>query len=385
MNKDISHNIKLAREYLNLSIKDLSERTELSKQSISAYETGKIFPSDRALFLISEQTNFPLSFFYENSSTNSENYLSYRKLKNVPQSLLKKTQRISQLYPRIIDIIQNYLVLPHLSIEKENIDPLYLDSSDIEAIALNLREKWGLGLKPITNVTELLETRGVFISSIDMGDKIDAFSYWDNNKPLILLSKDKLSMKAVRLRFDLCHELFHLMYHHKINRNDIFENEELHKTLEKQANIFASAFLLPEESFLKDINFNHINFYTLAGIKKKWGVSIQAMIQRLYMLEKITSNQRVYLITQIKDRKNELYDDQIKPENPVLLNNAFKAILSNGITKEEIADTLNLNLEHIIEIASLDKGIFSDKENNILEQFEFKNNSLSEKSFKGGG
>lgn len=373
----LQHRIKIVKDFLGLTTKKLATKAGIGDKALSAYETGQNVPSDKALLSLSEAAGFHRSFFLNNSPPESPPLISYRKLKSTPSGILKRTQSISLIYPLIINFLDNQLNFPKVEISKEKIDVSSLDDQNIEELALSLREKWNLGKAPIYNLTSILEKKGVFISSVeDLGDKVDAFSFWTETRPVILLSADKLQMKAVRLRLDLSHELFHLMYHHEITTEDIMNDEALHKKLEEQANKFAGAFLLPKETFLKDIT--DISFYNLAGIKKKWGVSIQAMIQRLYNLGQITSNQRVYLITRIKDRKNELFDEQIRPEKPVLINNAFKYLINNGITKDYISENTNLSIEHIINLTSIDPEIFQDKEDHSLDQFTLKNPSLSD-------
>ena len=61
--------------------------------------------------------------------------------------------------------------------------------------------------------------------------------------------------------------------------------------MEEEANNFAAAFLLPKESFLADVMQypNKLEFYV--ELKRKWKVSISAMIIRAFKLNAITHNQ----------------------------------------------------------------------------------------------
>lgn len=51
-------------------------------------------------------------------------------------------------------------------------------------------------------------------------NKLDAFSVWFDNKPFIFLSSDKDT--NVRIRFDIAHELGHLLMH-----SDYYSEEDL--------------------------------------------------------------------------------------------------------------------------------------------------------------
>src|SRR5699024_3355284 len=105
---------------------------------------------------------------------------------------------------------------------------------------------------------------------------IDACSTWDkDNRPFVFLNYDKGS--AVRSRFDLAHELGHLLLHSQIKESD-FNKRSIYKRIEQEANYFASSFLLPEESFGNDLQINSLSHYIV--LKEKWKVSIAAMIYR---------------------------------------------------------------------------------------------------------
>lgn len=67
--------------------------------------------------------------------------------------------------------------------------------------------------------------------------------------PFIILGTNK--GVAVRRNFDLAHELGHLVLHRHI-QFDLLSPEE-YKTIEHEADIFASEFLLPEEAFKKTL------------------------------------------------------------------------------------------------------------------------------------
>lgn len=50
------------------------------------------------------------------------------------------------------------------------------EKKDIEQIAQNLREYWGIGSKPIANMVNLLERKGFLVCDIPHTmDKVDAF------------------------------------------------------------------------------------------------------------------------------------------------------------------------------------------------------------------
>ncbi|MCG9844064.1 ImmA/IrrE family metallo-endopeptidase, partial [Staphylococcus argenteus] len=76
---------------------------------------------------------------------------------------------------------------------------------------------------------------------------------------------------------------------------DLLSSEE-YKTIEHEADIFASEFLLPEEAFKKDFDqmTKKSNPDYLAVLKEKWYVSIQAIAMRAYYLGLMSSTQYRY-------------------------------------------------------------------------------------------
>lgn len=374
----LADKLKWAREYRNLTVTDLAEQINIKKQTVSAYETGKIKPSEKILLKISDILNFPVQFFFNNQfQTNPPQLLSFRKKASTSKNQIKSVYRISELLSGIVDFVEGFVDLPSSNLPVFDIPNIEsLEDEQIENFAGITRECLGLSTTPIQNLTHVLEENGVIISFVDTDSKIDGFSCFKNGRPIIILSKENKT--AVRQRFSLAHELAHIILHKNCSSEEIFSNDKLHKIIERQADIFASAFLMPSDSFINDVISPHI--YILERIKKKWGVSIQAMISRLFHLNVISKNQRVYLIIQIKDRKSEVYDDEIKAERPNLLNNAFKTLLENGISKEFISDTLCLNIDEIIHITSIQPKLFIDKEE-IMAVFKLKNTSLLQKNW----
>ena len=166
------------------------------------------------------------------------------------------------------------------------------------------------------------------ISRIEFGEhKIDAFSQWFNNYPYIVLGSDKSS--AVRSRFDLAHELGHLILHAHIDLEALCKKDVLDR-VEKEANYFAGAFLLPRDIFLSEVIYKTIDHFIM--LKKRWKVSIQAMVKRCQALDIFNESQVRYLIAQINQRgyrKREPLDEVILYETPYLFKQGIKLLLDN--------------------------------------------------------
>ena len=168
-----------------------------------------------------------------------------------------------------------------------------------------------------------------------------------------MLGSDKDS--AARSRFDAAHELAHLILHNSVTKL----GPPLHKLLEEQANRFAGAFLLPVDGFTNDIGAL-LTLNSLWVLKRKWRVSIAAMIHRCEDLGILSQDQakRLWIRHAQKGFKvREPLDDELPIEEPVFLQRCFELIITQMIqTKEDIVATLPLAPSDIEDLAGLIRG-----------------------------
>ena len=146
-----------------------------------------------------------------------------------------------------------------------------------EAAAEFLRAHWNLGNQPIGNMIQLLELHGIAVFSAreENADlRFDAFSFFTDGQPYVFLSTSKT---PERDRFDAAHELGHLVMH----------NSPVHKetkTRESEANLFASAFLMPAADVKAVCPFN-ASINAVKNLKIRWGVAATALCTRLFQLD----------------------------------------------------------------------------------------------------
>ncbi|MEB3365229.1 ImmA/IrrE family metallo-endopeptidase [Lactobacillus sp. R2/2] len=87
---------------------------------------------------------------------------------------------------------------------------------------------------------------------------MDAVSTCINDVPLIALTDNNESV--MRRRFNLAHELGHILLHNNVENIFDLNNNKYKNLLEKQANQFASYFLIPDESFIDYLVSGSMNF-----------------------------------------------------------------------------------------------------------------------------
>lgn len=364
-NKICPSKIKEAREARGLSLAQLSEKIGVTSQAISKYEKGEMIPSSSVLLKIVDTLNFPVGFFsVEDKNKLTSQIIYFRSNKNLTIKLKKACEIRVKWINNMYNFISNYFDLPKVDLpDFGDIDIEELDLLKIEEIANELREYWNLGELPINNLIDVLQKKGFVITRLEIGSKkIDAFSMWENDIPYILLGSEKES--AVRSRFDLAHELAHLILHRNLTK-DVFEEEK--EIIEKQADAFAGAFLLPRDSLNREMITSSVDSFIL--IKRKWKVSVSAMIMRAKDIDMLSDNQIKYLKSQMiryRYYKQEPFDDIIEFEKPYLFKQAFEMLVDNNIlTKEEILDVMKLNKKEASNLYSLKEDFF-EINNNIL-------------------
>nr|WP_285847537.1 ImmA/IrrE family metallo-endopeptidase [Heyndrickxia ginsengihumi] len=261
-------------------------------------------------------------------------------------------------------LLEEYVDFPDLDVP----DFSERDTDNVEEIAERLRDAWGLGDNPIKDIVYLLETKGFVISSLNLDKKsIDAFGSQQevNGKYYysIVLGNDKKSF--YRRQFDVAHELGHKVLHDPYLNLDDLSKEEF-KQIEQEANDFAAAFLLPRGSFLRDVSIHSNDLMYYKTLKKKWCVSIGAMVMRAYKLGAISDGTYQYMqrsISQKGWRTKEPLDDIKDIREPVSMKQAVELLIENNyITGDEFMYKLSTHYglslfrEEVEELLGLEEG-----------------------------
>lgn len=371
--KVIPYRIKQARISRGFSMGDLAGLLGITRSAISQYELGTIKPSVFVIGQLSNILDYPVSFFYKAlpKNTTSSSAVYFRSRRTTTKKAKNAAKEKISIFREINDYLKQFVNFPEVNlptIENYDIDH-ELSLNEIEKIALNTREYWNLGYGPIDNLTAILQKNGIMISIMELNHhKIDAFSVWYDSTPYIYTSSDKYS--NARLRFDLAHELGHLIMHGNLYSDEDIDTKAILDRIEREADSFAACFLLPSSTFENDVYSTSISHFI--QLKKKWKVSIGAMIYRCEDLRILTSNQIKYLKDQMSYNKywrNEPLDNQIPLERPFAHRQAFQLILDNQlVTANEIIDAIGCNEKEIEAYSFLPTGMLTPKTaSNIIQ------------------
>ena len=349
--------LRSARMYRGLTLTELAKRTEISKQSISLYENDNNTPDYMKVRLLASELNFPYDYFFQKDSYAAKTETTYfrslasaTKKDRTAQSI--KLEYVAKMY----EILLEFISFPEMNLpsvdfvgcddvfECENEDAI----QEIEDIAVQVRKYWDIGTGPIKDLQYLLEKNGIIVTGFDTNeDKIDAFSQRTivGGNDIYFIAVALGNRPEGRIRFDMAHELGHILLHPWSEDLEAITKDEF-KARERQANMFASAFLLPRDSFGKDIASYPTDLKYYQFLKNKWKVSIQAMIYRTHQLGIKSDNQYQYLMRQVSKNGWRIKEPGDVPYS--LNENIFQGAIDllieqNVLTAKEILDLFKKN------------------------------------------
>lgn len=266
-------NLRVARDFAGLTLEEVGNRVNVKRQYVQQLEVGKRHPSLDLVAALAATLGFRPGFFSRNLKYKVDmEVCHFRRLKSFPSYRFDQFSAYSTLFLYLLEFLDQRLGLPKFNVPDIRIS----DAADIERAAQECRGLWGIPLNaPVKIMTRVVEGAGVPVASVSgISDKIDAFST-TKGRPLIVRSLDKNS--GSRSRFDLAHEIGHLVMHR--------DAEPGRDEIEKQAHRFAGAFLIPKEAFIRE--FPKSGFHDWAPLfqmKARWGVSVAAITTRAHDL-----------------------------------------------------------------------------------------------------
>lgn len=345
-----------ARIELGMTHVKLSELSGVSRPTITALEKGLLLsPRIDTVAKIAWALHKPVDFFYTQKQDNFEptTVSSFRSLKGKTKTHNKQAEIVIERYLEFLDILYEYIEprFCDIPLELYCTDPLTLSDVEIESSAAAIRDHWKMSDGPIINLCVIFENHGIFCHQHNLPAEIDSinrsFRPKDDSREVPIIAVNA-SSSYFRQRFDLAHELGHIVLHHFLSEEEYIKNLDVY---EQQANRFASAFLMPYASFSDGIP--GFSMSSIRYMKEKWRVSMAAIIYRLAEVYRISASFKQSLFVTLSKRgwrKKEPLDDAVKPEEPYYLPNAYSFLLqSKAITAKNIEDMTGLFREDIIE------------------------------------
>lgn len=352
--------LTLARKRRGMKKRELAERIGLTEKSVSNYEAGTQEPEGGTLKKLSEALRFPEAFFFgDDPEVPTPDVASFRSL-----SKMTASQRDSALGAGAVALLLNDWIESRFQLPEPDVPDLGREGGaitgaggdqgshepeeypsrasvqDPEVAAGMLRAHWGIGELPVKNMIALLESKGVRVYSLAIDAReVDAFSMWKGGRPYIFLNTFK---SAEHCRFDAAHELGHLVLHQHAQPQG--------PDLEREANAFASAFLMPKSSVLANAP-RSATLPSLIRHKKHWLVSVAALNYRLHALGLTTDWTYRTLCIQLAQAGYRLKEpESINHEKSLVLEKVFSALREEGLNKIDVARQLSISPEEINEL-----------------------------------
>jgi Zn-dependent peptidase ImmA (M78 family)/transcriptional regulator with XRE-family HTH domain len=276
----VGQRLQLAREFRDLTQKQLGEKVAASHALVSLCESGKrTDPATDLVEAFGTVLGFDAEFFYEpDGEIFLEEECSFRHRRSTPERLKTKIRAHASLLGMVLERLRRHFKFPALNIPKipASTDP------EIEKAAEQARQHWGLGIDaPISDIGRVMEHAGVFlVSHLAESSQVDAFSR-DGSTAIIFLNESVQSTS--RWVFDIGHECGHLVMHSGIQTGN--------EVTEDAADRFAGAFLLPRVAFAREFRTSPFSFNHVFKLKKRWKASAAAIIKRAYDLKLIDAVQ----------------------------------------------------------------------------------------------
>lgn len=323
--------IKQARIRRGLSQRALAEQAGVSAMAISKYENQQNTPASDTLIRLADVLDYGLDYFLRPARVH-EITPAYRK-----KSALGKREE-NRVIEEIRDWLERYIEAEALSPAGDQPRFEYPDGfprtvrsfDEVEEAAIDLRHAWDVGLDPIEDLTSLLEDAGIKVGVIDASEGFDACAFeatLDGDVPVIVTRE---GLPGDRQRFNLAHELGHLMLR-------IEEDPDARFMEERACHRFAGAFIAPRPTILDDLGEQrtHLNGTELHMLKHKYGLSMQALIHRAHDLDVISDHyaRTLWKIFRQRGWKQIEPGEPVSPEKP----SRFRLLVQQALAEDIIS------------------------------------------------
>jgi Zn-dependent peptidase ImmA (M78 family)/plasmid maintenance system antidote protein VapI len=319
--------------------KALADAIGVAQGTISKLENGHTAVEPGISEALARALDYTPSFFFEDTRVVDLPAVFFRKRKSLASLDVKALRAQMNVLRMQAEKLARSVELPdcHVpTVDLEN-EPRFTP----QQVARDLRSQWGVPTGPIENLTHLLERAGVVVIRTQFPSmKADGVSVRpvtsDIAMPIVFLNA---AIPADRARFTLAHELAHLIFHH-------------HQSLpcaacEDEADAFASEFLMPASNIRSQLG--NVTLAELASLKKRWGVSMAALLRRASDLERIRpwrAKQLHIEMSQNGYRKNEPVE--LPSEEPTVIKTMVRVHLEDlGYSESELADVLRTTPEGV--------------------------------------
>ena len=341
------------RELLGLTQAEVAEATGISAPALSQAERCETKLSAANVALVAHFFGVSPSAFAKRQEPSWGMKPQFRHLRRTPVREQRKAERFVFATARVASILRERVEFPEPFSFTYPIDPeqpIEDVESEIEHAAAVTRIKLGLPKsKPIgSKLIKRLEAGGITVVRDPETDKdIDAYSAVVDKLPVIVLDGGRGSVWD-RDNFNLAHELGHLVMHRGIDHTPGT------RTVEAQAHRFAGAFLGPAKGLKEELP-NDLDWDCYFDLKRRWGISMAALVRRAKDLEVIDDAEYTRAMKQQSAygwRKVEPGSTDRSLPSPRFLN---RALSMAGVSPSRLANQAHLPKDVVLRIVGAEK------------------------------
>jgi Zn-dependent peptidase ImmA (M78 family)/transcriptional regulator with XRE-family HTH domain len=264
----LSERLNQARQAKGLSLRALAEKVGVSAMMLSKYERAESMPSSDVLLALSDALGVRTEYFFRTTSID----LKRIEHRNKHRWKLPKLEE-KKVLADVRDQLERWAVLDTVTPAPWSVPfalpanlPERIDSLDaIEDIAIAVRGHWNLGLNPIADLIDVLETHGIKVFTTRFDDpRFEGMCARAGEHHVVVVGRQ---WPGDRQRFTLAHELGHLVLDERLSDN---------VDKEKAADRFAGSFLVPKPKVIAALGARRrsLEVYELYLLKQEFGLSI---------------------------------------------------------------------------------------------------------------
>jgi Zn-dependent peptidase ImmA (M78 family)/transcriptional regulator with XRE-family HTH domain len=287
--------LRQAREMALMTQAELSRETQIAQAHLSRAERDLYDVGLDRLALLAAHLEFPTSFFTTAPTVDfGQRPVHFRSQAGMSMKQADQATRTGEVVVEAVLRLETQFEGPALHLPPAQ--------EDAAAAAVAMRSALGIAPdEPIHGLPILLERAGVTVIGLPLGARRrDAFSLWTDGKPVIALLETDAGDRQL---WSTAHEVGHLLLHRGI---------PAHREIESAADEFAMHFLTPPHVLERELPA-HPTMSDFAMLKRRWGVSIAALIRLARRLDRLTAEQYTSLFKQMSARGERLRERTFIP------------------------------------------------------------------------
>ncbi len=325
--------LKQARERSTKSQQDVADALNLPRTAVTNMEAGNRAVSTLELSKLATLYGQPIVSFFGRPKSNMED-LSVLLPRAVPAVM--GSPEMGPAVEHIVDLYSEGAKLRELlGVSVDNVVPNYASKTgsvgevlrQAELVAQDERRRLGLGVAPVGNIAALIASQGIWAAATELPEDLSGLFLNHASIGLAIIVNGK--HHPVRRRFSYAHEYAHALFDRdqEVKKTERANASEL---IEKRANAFAAAFLMPVDGIVEQLRLmdkgnpsrqaqilfdvandkpqeaeirppagsQAITYQEVTALALHFGVSYEALIWRLKSMSKLGTTETNLLLGQ---------------------------------------------------------------------------------------